>query len=77
MSPRSVQAAAVFATFATFALLAGCAKSEKTAKTPLTERQRDSILATEPIPGAPVVGAALRASDKASARAAGMDTLTR
>jgi hypothetical protein len=56
-------------------LLAGCAKTEKSAKAPLTEHQRDSVLATEPIPGAPAVGAALRASDKASEQAAGMDSL--
>lgn len=53
----------------------GCSTSEKSAKAPLTEHQRDSILATEPIPGAPVVGAALRTSDKAAERAATMDSL--
>ena len=54
---------------------AGCSAPEKPAQAPLTQRQRDSVLATEPIPGAPVVGAALRTSDKASERAATMDSL--
>jgi len=54
--------------------MAGCAKTQPTAKTPLTEHQRDSVLATEPIPGAPAVGAALKASDKASQDAAAMDS---
>ncbi len=60
--------------------LAGCAKSESTQKN-LTERQRDSILAKEPIPGATGVGAALKASDNEAKRAADMnaqvDSLTR
>lgn len=51
--------------------MAGCAKSDTEARKPeLTERQRDSILATQPIPGASVVGSALKASDKAAANAA-------
>ena len=54
---------------------AGCSTSEKSAQAPLTQRQRDSILATEPIPGAPVVGAALRTSDKAAERASTMDSI--
>ena len=41
----------------------------------LTERQRDSILATEKLPGAGVVGRALAASDTAAAQAARMDSL--
>jgi hypothetical protein len=65
------------AVLAVLALLGGCAKGETTAKAPLTEHQRDSVLATEPIPGAPAVGAALEASAKASARAAAMDTTAR
>ena len=44
----------------------------------LAERQPiDSVLATEPIPGAPAVGAALDASAKAATRAAGMDSTAR
>lgn len=54
---------------------AGCSGSGESAQAPLTEHQRDSVLATEPIPGAPAVGAALRTSDRASDRAAAMDSL--
>jgi hypothetical protein len=39
----------------------------------LTRRQKDSITATLPIPGAGAVGKALRASDAAGARAAETD----
>jgi len=54
--------------------VAGCGKSNVQAKKPeLTERQRDSILATEPLPGASVVGSALKASDQAASNAAGMN----
>ena len=60
---------------ALMALAAGCSGPEKSARAPLTEHQRDSVLATEPIPGAPAVGAALRTSDKASERSAAMDSL--
>jgi hypothetical protein len=52
-------------------LLAGCGKASTESKSPeLTERQRDSILATQPIPGASVVGSALKASDRAAGNAA-------
>jgi hypothetical protein len=62
------------------ALAAGCAPKagqDQAAKAPLTEHQRDSILATEPIPGAPAVGAALAASAKEAKRAAEMDSTLR
>jgi len=65
------------AALAALAPMAGCAKGERAAKAPLTEHQRDSVLATEPIPGAPAVGAALDASRKASARAGAMDSTAR
>jgi hypothetical protein len=39
----------------------------------LTRRQKDSITATLPLPGAPVVGGALRATDAAKARADATD----
>lgn len=71
----TIRKAALVAVLALMAPAAGCASHEKTAQAPLTEHQRDSVLATEPIPGAPAVGAALRVSDKASDRAAAMDTL--
>ena len=54
--------------------LASCSKSEP-ARAPLTERQRDSVLAQEPIPGASVVGRALAVSDSAATRAARIDSL--
>jgi hypothetical protein len=51
---------------------AGCApRSEPAARAPLTERQRDSVLARSALPGAPVVGRALDLSDRAADRAAG------
>jgi hypothetical protein len=55
------------------ALLAGCARrAEGPARAPLTERQRDSVLAKSSLPGAPVVGRALQVSDQAADRAAGL-----
>jgi hypothetical protein len=67
----------VFALVALVVFAAGCGKnSSQASRTPLTERQRDSILATEPIPGASVVGRALNASDRAAARAANMNATT-
>lgn len=59
------------------AALGACAKEEKRAGAPLTEHQRDSVLATQPLPGAPAVGGALKAAEGAAARAAGMDSLGR
>ena len=60
---------------------AGCApRSQPTARAPLTERQRDSILARSSLPGAPVVGRALEVSDRAAdhaAAAAAADSLFR
>lgn len=53
--------------------LAGCASEPKQDKV-LTERQRDSIIATEKaLPGSNVVGRALATSDSAAARAQRMD----
>lgn len=75
MRVRSLAAAAVWIALAV--ALGACAKAEKTAKAPLTEHQRDSVLATEPIPGAPGVGAALKAAEIEAGHAAGMDSLGR
>ena len=51
---------------------AGCApRAERSARVPLTERQRDSILARSSLPGATVVGRALDVSDRAADHAAG------
>lgn len=41
----------------------------------MTQRQRDSVTATLPIPGARAVGSALDAADAAAARAARHDSL--
>jgi len=61
-------------------IMAGCAPKKAETKVQLTERQRDSVLATEPLPGASTVGAAMKASDKAAADAqkmnAQVDSLT-
>ena len=56
-------------------LALSCARTTSQQTKKLTERQRDSILATEPLPGARVVGSALKASDAEAARAAKMDSL--
>jgi hypothetical protein len=53
--------------------MVGCAPKKAETKAPLTEHQRDSVLATEPLPGASTVGAAMKASDRASADAAKMN----
>ena len=51
---------------------AGCAKKAQppVVSVPLTERQRDSILARSALPGAQVVGRALDVSDKSADHAA-------
>ncbi len=53
--------------------LAGCARQPGAEKRELTQRQRDSILAREPIPGAGAVGGALEASDRGADAAARMN----
>jgi hypothetical protein len=72
---RRAGEAAAFLAVAVLAGLAasgGCAKSEPpAARTGLTERERDSVLATQSaIPGSGVVGKAMAISDSAAARAA-------
>lgn len=59
---------ALAAIAAALALTAGCFEQKPEASSQLTERQRDSILARQPLPGASVVGRALTASDRADAR---------
>jgi hypothetical protein len=60
-------------------VLQGCGASDgdasATAADTLTRAQRDSIVATLPIPGAGGVGAALRARDGANARTQVHDSL--
>jgi hypothetical protein len=51
----------------------GCAKSETATRTPLTEHQRDSVLAGSGLPGSDVVGRAMQVSDRAAVRAEKMD----
>ena len=61
-------------------LLAGCSKAgtnDVTHRKPLTEAQRDSLIARSPLPGAPVVGRTLAVRDSAQARAARMNAATR
>ena len=54
---------------ALFALASCSPRAERSARAPLTERQRDSILARSSLPGAPVVGRALEASTRATRHA--------
>ncbi len=62
------------AALAAVVALAGCGGGEKTGRE-LSERQRDSVIATEKaLPGSDVVGRALATSDSAAARARSMDT---
>ena len=49
--------------------LIGCAQDDSQTKTTLTERQKDSVIARSPIPGAKAVGKAMNVADSASARA--------
>jgi hypothetical protein len=57
--------------------LAGCGAHEQKASKELTERQRDSIIATEKaLPGSGVVGRALAVSDSEAARAQRMNDQT-
>jgi hypothetical protein len=46
--------------------LVGCGDSQSKRSDTLTQRERDSILAASRIPGAPGVGAAMRAADATS-----------
>jgi hypothetical protein len=48
-------------------------RSQQASRVPLTERQRDSVLARSSLPGASVVGRAMDVSDRAADRAAGSD----
>ena len=59
------------------AFFAGCSRSGEggSPADTLTQRQRDSIAATLPLPGVGAIGKALDASDAAKARAERLDTL--
>ena len=53
------------------AAVAGCSgSSDRSTRAPLTERQRDSVLARTSLPGASTVGRAMDASDDQARRAA-------
>jgi len=59
-----------------FALgLGGCADRNGGSGRVLSERQRDSVISRSNLPGAATVGRALQESDKASLRAASLDSL--
>ena len=63
----------ILASAALALLIAGCAQhSDQASRAPLTERQRDSVIARSNLPGATVVGRAMSVSDRAADRAAGM-----
>jgi hypothetical protein len=57
--------------------LTGCGKRRDSAARPMTEAQRDSVIARSSLPGASVVGRALSVSGKARDHAAVIDSLTR
>ena len=69
MNHRHRKVPAALAALAAVSLLAGCAPGAKEPKAKLTEHQRDSVLATEPLPGASTVGEAMKASDQAAEQA--------
>jgi hypothetical protein len=48
--------------------LFGCTQQDSGQTTTLTERQKDSVIARSPIPGAKAVGKAMNVADSASAR---------
>ncbi len=59
-------------------LMAGCSGSGDSTESPadtLTRRQKDSLIAEMPIPGAKVVGRALEAADSIAARVERHDTI--
>ena len=61
-------------------LILGCTRSDTESRPmidrdTLTRRQKDSIIATLPLPGAKGVGAALRSNDRAQERADRLDSL--
>jgi len=47
---------------------AGCAKEDTDARATMTQREKDSLLARSPIPGAKAVGKSMTVADSATAR---------
>lgn len=64
---------------ALLSLVLGCGGGdgggEESARDTLTQRQKDSLVSTLPVPGAGAVGRALDAADAARARAEAHDTI--
>jgi len=56
--------------------LSACGSSSSSSRQPLTEHQRDSVIAGSPLPGAATVGKAREHQDDATQRAASLDSLT-
>jgi hypothetical protein len=54
--------------------LVACAKDDTQQTTTRTEREKDSLIARSPIPGAKAVGKAMSVADSAAARGARIDT---
>lgn len=48
--------------------MAGCAKDEPDARANMSQREKDSLLARSPIPGAKAVGKSMTVADSATAR---------
>ncbi|HWL40301.1 MAG TPA: hypothetical protein VNO75_08690 [Gemmatimonadaceae bacterium] len=54
--------------------VAACGDSEPADRAELTRREKDSIIARSPIPGARAVGTAMTSADSAAARQARLDS---
>ena len=65
MSKRSLVVGGAVLTFG----LIACAQEQSTQSSTMTERQKDSVIARSPIPGAKAVGKSMNVADSASARA--------
>ena len=60
----------------TIGLMVGCSEGEESASgADLTRDQKDSIVASLPVPGAAGVGRAMEARDRANARSAEHDSI--
>ncbi|HJQ11737.1 MAG TPA: hypothetical protein VJ840_11980 [Gemmatimonadaceae bacterium] len=54
--------------------LVACAQEQSTKSSTMTERQKDSVIARSPIPGAKAVGKSMSVADSASARVNRLNT---
>jgi hypothetical protein len=70
---------AIMLLFACFFFAQGCTGKapESTPGKKLTRRQRDSVLAESPLPGAAAVGKAISFSDSTTARAKRIDSMAK